>query len=255
MLPPSGSARTSRSSVIDTGIGIEPEFLPHVFDRFAPGRPRAGAARATAGWASGLAPSSSTSPRCTAAPVRGQAKPRRRARGGDVRRDACRSPSSTPSRRGMCGPRNPILPVEDSMEGALAGLKVLVVDDEPDARQLLRHVLADCHAELALAASAAVALKLVERFRPDVIVSDVGVPEQDGAWCSFAGGRAVLPRRSQVPAAALTAFARIEDRKRALLAGFQMHLAKPVDPAELTAAVASLAGRTGTRSLHKQGRA
>ena len=69
---------------------------------------------------------------------------------------------------------------EICQDGALAGLKVLVVDDEPDARQLLRRVLADCHAEVALAASAAEALELIERFRPDVIVCDIGMPETDG---------------------------------------------------------------------------
>ena len=91
-------------------------------------------------------------------------------------------------------------------DGALAGLKVLVVDDEPDARQLLRRVLVDCQAEVALAASAAEALELVEPFRPDVIVSDIGMPEQDG----YDFIRQVRARRAakELPAAALTAFAR-----------------------------------------------
>ncbi|MEJ7638343.1 MAG: response regulator, partial [Singulisphaera sp.] len=90
-----------------------------------------------------------------------------------------------------------------------------------------------------MASSAAEALELVERFRPDVIVSDVGMPEQDG----YDFIRQVRATRSsrELPAAALTAFARAEDRRQALLAGFQTHVAKPVDPAELVAVVASLA--------------
>ena len=128
---------------------------------------------------------------------------------------------------------------------------MLVVDDEPDARQLLRHVLADCHAEVSLAASAAEALEQVERSRPDVIVSDIGMPEMDG-YDLIRRVRASYTAR-QIPAAALTAFAHPEDRKRALLAGFQTHIAKPVDPAELTAAVASLACRTATCDPHHGG--
>src|SRR5262249_20101350 len=127
----------------------------------------------------------------------------------------------------------------------------LVVDDEPDARQLLRRVLADGHAEVALTASAAEALDLVEGFRPDVIVCDIGMPEQDG-YDLIHQVRA-NPATKEIPAAALTAFARPEDRKRSLLAGFQTHVAKPVDPAELTAVVASLAFRTGKRDSTKEG--
>ena len=134
---------------------------------------------------------------------------------------------------------------------ALAGLKVLVVDDEPDARQLLRRALADCQAQVAVASSAAEALALIEKFRPDVIVCDIGMPEQDG-YDLIHRVRA-NPATKDIPAAALTAFARPEDRKRSLLAGFQTHVAKPVDPAELTAVVASLAFRTGKGDQHQGG--
>src|SRR5262249_30078828 len=141
---------------------------------------------------------------------------------------------------------------EDICRGnALAGVKVLLVDDEPDALQLLHRVLVACHAEVALASSAAEAWELVERFHPDVIVSDIGMPEQDG-YDFIRQVRASHPARD-IPAAALTAFARVEDRKRALIAGFQTQTVKPVDPAELTAAVASLAGRTGRTVNTKEG--
>jgi CheY-like chemotaxis protein len=130
-----------------------------------------------------------------------------------------------------------------SAHDTLAGLRVLVVDDEPDARTLVRRVLAESGALVALAASAREAMEQLRAFRPHVLISDVGMPEEDG-YDLLRQVRAELSA-SQLPAAALTAFARAEDRKRALLAGFQTHVAKPVDPSERVAVVASLAGRTG----------
>jgi PAS domain S-box-containing protein len=137
-------------------------------------------------------------------------------------------------------------------DGNLAGIRVLVVDDEHDARQLLRRVLLGCQAEVALAGSPMEAIELVETFKPDVLVSDVGMPEQDG----YDLIRQVRELRSgrELPAAALTAFARAEDRRRALLAGFQTHVAKPVDPARLIAVVATLVGRTDHTDEEDQGR-
>jgi CheY-like chemotaxis protein len=126
----------------------------------------------------------------------------------------------------------------------LEGVRVLILDDEPDARQLIHRVLTDCRAEVVQAASAREALELIESFRPDVIVSDVGMPEQDG-YDFIRQVRAKWSSR-ELPAAALTAFARAEDRRQALFAGFQTHVAKPVEPEELVAVVASLAGRTET---------
>ncbi|HEX6862226.1 MAG TPA: response regulator, partial [Thermoanaerobaculia bacterium] len=138
-------------------------------------------------------------------------------------------------------------PAEDGAEDgqvSLAGIRVLVVDDEPDARELLEQVLAGACAEVAVAASAPEALDALDRFRPDVLVSDIGLPGEDG----YDLIRQARERGFAGPAAALTAFARAEDRRRALLAGFQIHLAKPVHPGELTAVVASLAERARTAS-------
>jgi len=125
----------------------------------------------------------------------------------------------------------------------LSGIRVLVVDDEPDARQLIRRVLEDCDAEVAVAGSAAEAMALLEGARPDILVSDIGMPDRDG-YDLIRQVRGRLAAKA-LPAVALTAFARSEDRRRALLAGFQTHVAKPVDPAELVAVVASLVERTG----------
>jgi CheY-like chemotaxis protein len=124
---------------------------------------------------------------------------------------------------------------------SLAGVKVVVVDDEPDAREMIRRALVASGAEVVAAGSAAEALDAVERFRPDVMVSDIGLPEQDGY--ELIRRVRMLGGAGGVKAVALTAFARLEDRTRAMLAGYQMHLAKPVEPSELVVTVASLAGR------------
>ncbi len=126
---------------------------------------------------------------------------------------------------------------------SIEGVRVLVVDDEPDTRELVRRLLADCHAEVVAVESAREALDEVQRFRPDVLLSDIGMPQQDGYQLVRAIRALDEGRGGRTPAAALTAFARPEDRRLALHAGFQMHLAKPIDANELLTAVASLAGR------------
>jgi PAS domain S-box-containing protein len=127
----------------------------------------------------------------------------------------------------------------------LEDLKVLVLDDEDDARDVVQRLLEDAGARVRTAANAAEAMAILEnRFEPDIIVSDIGMPDQDG-YEFMQRVRRMAGAIADVPAAALTALARVEDRKRALMAGYQTHLAKPVDPAELVAMVASLAGRTG----------
>jgi CheY-like chemotaxis protein len=132
-----------------------------------------------------------------------------------------------------------------SFEGILKGLVVLVVDDEPDARELVHRFLADAGARTMLASSVDEALgRLGHDVVPDLIVSDIGIPDRDG-YELMRRIRQMDGPISTAPAIALTALVRVEDRRRALLAGYQTHLAKPVDPTELVALVASLAGRTG----------
>ena len=132
-----------------------------------------------------------------------------------------------------------------SFEGlpSLKGLKVLVVDDEPDTRELIREVLKECGSEVILSRSAEEALDALEQHRPDILISDLGMPEEDGF--SLITKIRALPadRGGRIPAAALTAYARAEDRMRVLRSGFQFHLPKPVDSAELVTVIASLAGR------------
>ena len=126
---------------------------------------------------------------------------------------------------------------------SLAGLKVLVVDDEADTRELIREVLQECGAEVITSRSVAEALEAIEKDKPDILISDLGMPDEDGY--SLISKIRALPAEQggQIPAAALTAYARAEDRMRVLRSGFQFHLPKPVDSAELVTVVASLAGR------------
>jgi CheY-like chemotaxis protein len=122
----------------------------------------------------------------------------------------------------------------------LDGLQVLVVDDEPDAREFLTTVLGYCGAKVTAVASAAEALESITRSKPDLLVSDIGMPVEDG-YALIRKVRALDPERGgRIPAVALTAYGRIEDYRRALAAGYQMHVPKPVDPDKLTAVLASL---------------
>lgn len=132
-----------------------------------------------------------------------------------------------------------------SFEGlpSLEGLKVLVVDDEADTRELISEVLKECGSEVVTSRSAAEALVALKEHRPDVLISDLGMPDEDG-YALITKIRALpADQGGQIPAAALTAYARAEDRMRVLRFGFQFHLPKPIDSAELVTVVASLAGR------------
>ena len=135
---------------------------------------------------------------------------------------------------------------------ALSGISVLVLDDEEDARSLISRVLEECRARVVVASSVSQAMEILQRERPMVLVSDIGMPDVDGY--EFIRRVRQLSHRQggKTPAAALTAFARSEDRTRALRAGYQSHVAKPVEPSELVAVVASLAGRTLPKSMSGQ---
>lgn len=126
---------------------------------------------------------------------------------------------------------------------SLKGVRVLVVDDEADTRDFVVTVLQESEAEVLAAASAAQALELISQFRPDILVSDIGMPGEDG-YSLIRKIRQLSPDQcGKIPAAALTAYARAEDRMRAIQEGYQLHLPKPIEAAELTAVVASLVGR------------
>jgi PAS domain S-box-containing protein len=220
--------------VSDTGIGIRPEVLPHVFQRF-----RQGPAE-TSGRQDGLGLGLAITKNLV------------EMHGGSVA-----ATSEGAGHGSTFTVRLPLavshgLDVDDSTPATtpqlahiLDGITVLVVDDEPDARDIVQRLLEDAGASVLTMATADDALDYLARgAAPDAIVSDIGMPAKDGYEFMHRVRRLEGPGRS-VPAAALTALARLEDRKRALMAGYQSHLAKPVDPTELVAMVASLSGRTG----------
>ena len=122
---------------------------------------------------------------------------------------------------------------------ALEGIKVMAVDDDADSRTLLQTILEGCGAQVLTCSSAADALAALEGFGPDVVISDIGMPDEDG-YSLIQKIRAAGTGYKRLPAVALTAFARVEDRMKALSAGFNMHVPKPVEPAELLTVIASL---------------
>nr|WP_237741488.1 PAS domain S-box protein [Anabaena sp. PCC 7108] len=126
----------------------------------------------------------------------------------------------------------------------LADLRVLVVDDEADARHLLTTILGQYGAQVMAVASAMEAMTALGTFHPDILVSDIGMPQEDGYTLIRKIRTLSIEEGGRIPAVALTAYARTEDRTQALLAGFQLHIPKPVNPAELAVVVANLAGRT-----------
>jgi PAS domain S-box-containing protein len=221
--------------VRDTGIGIAPDFLPHIFERF---RQAGTGARRQGGLGLGLSI------------VRHIVE----MHGGSVM-----ATSGGEGQGSVFTVRLPILEMgaedqrvppisreEGGLEQAprLDGVRVLVVEDEPDARHLLAAVLQKRGARVFMAASAAEALEFLQREQPDVLLSDIALQDQDG-YELIRKVRSLSPEMGgRVPAAALTGYGRLEDRMKALSAGFQLHAAKPVEPAELVAVVASLAGKS-----------
>jgi PAS domain S-box-containing protein len=225
-------------SVSDTGIGIPANYLPHVFDRFS--QKDSSTTRAFGGLGLGLA----------------IAKQLVELHGGSIRaaslgegRGATFSiqlPLSIAHLNDKSGAR--IHPTAETQSGEMVSLPrledvhVFVVDDEPDARELLRTVLEDQGAKVTSFASADDALAALKTTKPTVLVCDIGMPKVDG-YQLIRTLRVEESRRERIPALALTAFARAEDRKRCLVAGYQAHLAKPFDVGELILVVADLVGR------------
>jgi CheY-like chemotaxis protein len=143
--------------------------------------------------------------------------------------------------------RHPQAAIGDASSHAhvsLKGLNVMVVDDEHDAREVLWHILSERGARVTACASAAEAISAIDRAAPDVLVSDIGMPGEDG-YEFIRKVRMLGDPIGRVPAVALTAFSRLDDRTQALLAGFQTHLTKPVDARELILTVAAMARRLG----------
>jgi PAS domain S-box-containing protein len=225
-------------TVSDTGIGIPSEFLPFVFERFR--QADAGIARERGGLGLGLS----------------IARQLAEMHGGTIEVfSAGADQGSTfrvriplmivhPIPHGVprVHPRSDVSPSNAAIAD-LTGIHVLAVDDEPDALDLVSEVLQAAGARATTARSAAEALASLETEVPDVIVADLGMPHMDGLALIERLRQHPDRRVRDLPAAALTAYARSEDRMRALRAGFQIHLAKPIDPAELVTTIAALTRR------------
>jgi PAS domain S-box-containing protein len=224
-------------SVIDSGQGMSAEFLAHAFERFR--QSDSHAARETGGLGLGLS----------------IVKHLVEMHGGSVEAQSAgeqkgstfivKLPVVALQRQDDEVRVHPRTALTDATRGReairLHGIKVVVVDDEPDARDLLLHVLRAAGAEVFGAASASEGVMSVERNHPHVLISDIGMPGEDGY--ELIRRVRMLGANAAIPAVALTAYARLEDRTQALLAGYQIHVAKPVDAHELLVTVASLAGR------------
>jgi CheY-like chemotaxis protein len=224
--------------VSDTGAGIPEDFLPYVFDRFR--QAEAGTTRRTGGLGLGLAIVRHI------VEMHGGTVDAASAGVGKGSTFRVRLPLMIVHPEGLDTPR--VHPRTERMDpladlADLRGIRVLAIDDEEDALSLLRLVLETAGADVTTLASPVTALEAIAAARPDVLVVDLGMPEMDGFEFIARVRASSDPRIRNVPAAALTAFARSEDRTKALRSGFEMHLAKPVDPGELVASVATLARR------------
>jgi signal transduction histidine kinase/ActR/RegA family two-component response regulator len=225
-------------AISDSGIGIEAGFLPQVFEPFQ--QQTDGSMRRHGGLGLGLSIVRHIIELHGGEIVAASPGP---GRGSTFTIKLPLLATSEPT--GALRPRHP--KAADGLSNVLLGrldrVRVLLVDDEPNANEAVQALLDSCGAEVRMAGSSAQALQMLDAWKPDVLISDIAMPEEDG-YVLIRKIRARGPEKSgNIPAAALTAYATTEDRVSILAAGFQMYLSKPADPSELIAVVASLAAR------------
>ncbi len=231
-------------SVADSGEGIIPEFLPHVFDRFR--QADAAMNRKHGGLGLGLA----------------IVKQLVELHGGTIRVHSAGTgkgatftvdlPLQAAQMSSEAGERThpevSAFPPHFRKNTDLQGIHVLVVDDEQDARELVKRILIDCQAEVTIAPSASAALRLIPNLRPHLVLSDIGMPDMDGYEFLRRLRKLETREGGDTVAVALTAFARAEDRIKALQVGFLSHVSKPVEPTELVATIAAAVRQSQRRS-------
>jgi CheY-like chemotaxis protein len=226
-------------TVKDSGEGISPEFMPYLFDRFR--QADAGSARRHGGLGLGLA----------------IVKQLVELHGGTIEAHSegqnqgavftVLLPERTVPPSAAAAPQAPVAEAAEDPEftveeAFLRGVRILLVDDEPDSINVARRVLEECEAHVDVAASAKEAYEQVRNKHPHIVISDIGMPIEDG-YSLMQRIRQAQNGSQAIRGIALTAFARPDDRKRALDAGYTAHLTKPVDPAELIRVVAKVADR------------
>jgi CheY-like chemotaxis protein len=225
-------------NVSDTGPGIDPEFLPFVFERFR--QEDSSTTKKFGGLGLGLA-----IVRQLVEVHGGTVEAANSAEGGAV--FSVRLPVLITRQHPVVSDylneaAAPDQAVSMSASAKLNGVKILAVDDDADSRLLLSAILEQCGAEVMTCESAAEAFEAMADFKPDILISDIGMPHEDG-YSLIRRVRELEDSGKRMPAVALTAFARVEDRMKALSAGFNMHVPKPVEPAELMTVVESLISR------------
>jgi signal transduction histidine kinase/ActR/RegA family two-component response regulator len=227
------SDRTAEVRVSDTGIGIDPAFLPYVFDPFRQADSQA--TRRVGGLGLGLS----------------IAKRLIDAHDGSIRVESTGAGGGTAFIVSLPivafrSDTAPPVPGSETVRpyGApnLAGIRILAVDDDPDAREIIERAFESCKATVMTAGSAPEAMDLLKKHDVDVLLVDIAMPGEDG-YALIRKVRALpVPQKASVPAAALTAYAREDQRQAALAAGFQLHIAKPVEPSQLVWSIAKLVG-------------
>jgi PAS domain S-box-containing protein len=235
-------------TVADSGEGIDPAFLPYIFERFR--QADASASRRHGGLGLGLSIVKQLV-ELHGGSINASSKGNGAGSTFTVELPVLALDTDAAWRYGLRHPpvRSLSEPIDAYAPPAnLDGVRVLVVDDEPDARALIERLLQECEATVSTAGSASEALEHVARDTPDVLLSDIGMPKEDG-YSLIRRIRNLAGDASRIPAIALTAYARAEDRAKALQAGYQLHLSKPVEPVKLIAMVASLV-RPGSIRRH-----
>jgi signal transduction histidine kinase/CheY-like chemotaxis protein len=225
-------------TIADSGIGIKPEFITHVFERFR--QADASTTRRHGGLGLGLSIVKHLVEQ-HGGTVRVESAGEGKGASFTIELPLANAQAARP-RGGRSAMPLPTPATQDMTLRDLSGVEMLVVDDYRDARELMTRILTDCNAHVRTAASAREGFEAFQAARPDILISDLGMPDNDGfellSWVRALGRE----QGGNVPAIALTAFARSEDRLRALEAGFSAHISKPVEASELISAVAGIVG-------------